>query len=816
MNLLSNIKSFIGCFRLKVTILGTQQMAFGALILALSSLSACTDDLDLNADTSSSETSDYYDAEEILSFAINLAEETSSRASSGSVDESWEDYVDINHLQILFFDSDGNFLFEPILNPSQDIVESPDDNNQWIVTIHLTKSMIDCNGAKIPLASVKNALEDGTFKIAALANWKEKIKWGMNESKFNTISCKNVNDLHRLTEESQYKDSCYDFLKEKKSGKMMLGYRVSWVDTKLNYSSDDEDESKRNVAEKLIRKYWNPDLKFTSNEEEVQFLKSHYSGSNLWQVWNFGGSFDINELTYDKIAREENNIENSVSDNTYSEEWQTRNANDLKTWLEDTETVNETPNILKTITDDIVNHGIDGLVFVQADPKAETAGILSTPYNKDGYHGIALGKASNTTKKTFNSYERDYLNFSSDKTPEGYIKIRAYGSGILRVLWKSDLNEKNEGAKLYLQRGSTYEWNSGTVTTDGLQQLYRTIDITADPEELYLFNVNKQGKANIFSIEFICDKYLNVTDNQGRPVSESNLIPMYGIQDFNKIQTWGEGKVLDLSASGDDVNLIRSVAKVEVYFPTSQVPKHIYMRSMNSSSRNEPMDVFNPTLKTWTKFSNPSRNVHDEDHCEFFEIQKHGSLYSNYTHSSHNDNFERWFKYFFGTWDGIIDSPDESTYYPHIFNPMVLRSDFCEFIDCGEVDGMHKYILYMPDKNIDDPNKAGDITETPKVPHIEYRYKRHSDYLDDNSCKRIYFTNYSTNSAIKELSDADYDNFEKNLKPDGETKHNYLDDLWPIMRNHIYRFYINSNNVTEEIRVTVNDWGSQDAKRVPW
>lgn len=766
-----------------------------------------------------------HDADEdelVLKFPLNLAEDSSTRADG---DVNYENYIDFdNKFQILFFDAAGDFLFEA-KNFQTD--KTADNNDyQWLVTIHLTNDMQDRKGTKIPLSSVKNALEAGTFKIAALANWgsNQQVEWGMGESKFTTNSPKNVNDLHRLTIESQYEPTdkdpkeYYNFLRDKK-GDMKLGYRVSWVDTKLNYSSL-TGESKREVAEKLIRQYWNPNLEFKESGEEVAFLSSHYSGSNLWQVWNFGGSFDDNVLTYNDIARkDDSNLTKIENSNKWSSEWNTRNGDNLEKWLTQTETKNETTNVLKSIIggentfDGVGEDGLDGFIFVQADSK----GVLSTSYNEGGWHGIALGKTSYTTKKEGDNY--DYLNWSSNDIPQGYIKIKAYGSGILRVLWRSENN--NSGAKLYVQRGTTYVTNTGTQNNTDLQQIYKTIDITGNPEDIYIYNVNS-GKAIIYSIEFICDKYLNATDNQGRPVSADNLIPMYGIQNYEKITTWGEGKVIDLSASGKRVDLIRSVAKVEVYFNPSHTPKHIYMRSMNSSSRNEPMDVFNPTWNSWTKGT--SINAHDENHCEFFDIQKHGALYSNYITNKYPD-FDGWFQWFFyNMLDHTAnedsdngDSGSTSTFHPHVFNPMVLRSDFCRFIDCGidSESGMYKYLLYLPEKNIDDPNNAGVMSETPKVPHIEYRYEKHSDYLDDNKCYRIYFTNYSTNNDIKRMEPEDFDNFELNIDTDGTSK-NFLDNLWPIMRNHIYRFYINSNNETEEIRVHVNDWGDQDAKRVEW
>ncbi|MCH5231918.1 MAG: hypothetical protein J1F43_09020, partial [Muribaculaceae bacterium] len=429
--------------------------------------------------------------------------------------------------------------------------------------------------------------------------------------------------------------------------------------------------------------------------------------------------------------------------------------------------------------------------------------------------------------KSNNNNNRLNINGDKDNKTAGYIRFLAPATGKLRILWGS--SEESRNAKFHIQRSSTYMTNSSSYSSVEPKQYYKDISINADPEYIYIYNTDNNAVV-IYSIEYICDKYLYDTDRQG----VEQLIPMYGVQHFKSITNWGSVPVLNLSQDGDNINLIRSVAKVELYLPNSKDYFYVGMRSMNRTSRNEPMDVENPTNLAWQKFTNAS--YHDATHCEWFDICNYGKGYDT-SKTGVNEQvqaYQNWLSWFYGSWkfkrnvadswnystsadgfwkyDGVPSlsslSDKEVTQYPHIFNPSINRSDFCEFIQKPDVNGYRRYILYVPDKNIDDPNDAGLLSSSPKVAHIEYRSEKNQDeYLDDNKCHRIYFTNYSTNDAIKQLNRDQFDDYEITG----------LDDLWPIMRNHIYRFYVGSNNETQEIYVKVDEWGyPSPPKREEW
>ncbi|MCH5230078.1 MAG: hypothetical protein J1F12_08835 [Muribaculaceae bacterium] len=777
-----------------------------ALFMAFISYS-CTDK-DLDIDINDKETEINLDEDEIsLSFPLSVGMDFTTR--DGEDYEKYDNDIDTDKMIIMFFDNSGDFLFE-VGKDYRDITESPDKNGQWDVLIHLTKVLKDYNGITVPLSLIKAQLEKEDFRIAVLANWDGygdtdyKLPWGWENSKLNTQrqtgKLRNVNHLHHLENNSAYEKAsgAYGFLAE--NGKINLGVRTNWVNSTLDYPTSD---NRRADAEQYIRDYWNPSGNIDTSNKIGKFLKDNYyfeqnsTTSNLWQVWNFGGSYENNAFPYDNFTREEKNF-NKPMPNDWADEWQEKNGDALKSWLDGA------TNGVLTSTDE--KTGIDGFYFVQSE---KTGGVKSTVVNEvideKGYHGIALGQTDDfETTKNENGNEIAWrLNLSQTDKIKGYIHFTAYESGILRFLYRcEDVDANNKGAKLIIQRNSNYEANTGNFNFTEIKQYYKKIDITGNPEEIYIFNINNNAKAIIYGIEYISDDYVYSTDRQAVVPSESRRIPMYGIQKYPNIDEWGSVKVLDLSATGKHIELIRSIAKVEVYFPASTEVKKVFMRSMNRRSHGEPMDVLNPSIDNWTKST--GRNVHDATHCEWFDIKNYSYLYGK------NDvsDYQTWFKWFYDTWDGI-NGPSNPDYHPHVFNPSIDRSDFCEFYYAGEVNGMKKYVVYMPDKNIDDPNDDGVINSTPKIAHIEYRYQRHSDYWDDNQCHRIYFTDYKENPDFMSIDGNDFDDKEKDSE--------FLSKLWPVMRNHIYRFYINSNNKTEEVRVSVNDWISDtEPKKETW
>ena len=205
-----------------------------------------------------------------------------------------------------------------------------------------------------------------------------------------------------------------------------------------------------------------------------------------------------------------------------------------------------------------------------------------------------------------------------------------------------------------------------------------------------------------------------------------------------------------------------------------------------------------------------------------------------------------------GSGDNIVQVPNETDYgntlitqpnlktedpphqfwtqYPHIINPRIERSDFVEFEPVGEAKGIYnRYVLYVPEKFVDDPNSDGKVKENPKVCHIEFRRgdmdadTPKDPYLnvDDNYCYRIYFTKggYNNESNLIPKFEAD-----KPGTKDKQTWENMyeqnVDNLkkhWPIVRNHVYSFVVeDAKNKVVVVKLEVLPWKEVPLNDYKW
>lgn len=791
---------------------GARALLIGAVALSAVGMVSCKDD-DLNVPEENTEGLFSEGEGMYLGFNVSLSGAQGTRAESeisdASVDE-YDNYIDESTFRVFVFGAKGEFLFE---SKNADPKRTPDNNGQYYVKIPLDHSITDAAGKSV-LGLVRSRLEKEMFKIAVLVNWPDWDGWTWANSALNTNAnpsdVKNVNDLHHLGKDSTYPGKgVYDFILD---GEGKSGLTKSWVERTLQYNGVNITEE---TADTYIRDEWDP----AKTYEEGEFF---YRYPKLWQVWNFGGSYTGNALSYNDLAQPKDAKDENPHGNKHGDTWNKRSGDTFKSWLDDNQ-VN-----LSQAEKGGLNLSVDGFVLdTFYEGKVNSNGVAITKdqggesysFHNNNYHGIALGRTNHFIKDS-KQPDKDILNLTSDYTA-GYIKITAPASGTLRIIWSSN---NNSNAKFKLQRGTNFLSEPSNYSSTVPQQYLKEISITQDPEDIYIYNTSSNPVV-IYAIEYICNSYLYNTTRKGR-VNQS--IPMYGIQNFDKITNWGAVELLDLSQDGRYVDLIRSVAKVEVYMPKDRNLFYIGMRSMNSSSRCEPMDVENPTIQGWQKFTGSGAHdatynpIHDATHCEWFDIMNYGPGYG-------GADYKSWLSWFYGSWNKKLDGngteiTDPTGYwqwdftsksvalanekdkakYPHIFNPFINRTDFCEFVKIDdEVSGMDKYILYVPDKNIDDPNDVGDLTATPKVMHIEYRFfkdgeEKRDQYLDDNQCYRIYFTDYTTNTDIKKVTAAGFDAYELTGL---ENK-----VFWPVMRNHIYRFYVNGTAENQEIYVKVNEW----------
>lgn len=338
--------------------------------------------------------------------------------------------------------------------------------------------------------------------------------------------------------------------------------------------------------------------------------------------------------------------------------------------------------------------------------------------------------------------------------------------------------------------------------------------------------------------------YMSWIDADGTAVKPTLAqgIPMYGVQEFEPIGVWinGDTIVLDPKPANSDngnsddsndgnrdidgditvkqveaISLIRSVAKVEIYFNVKPATNNVSIINSNVKAYCEPVDVKTSTSVSWVK-------DHVNDNCEWFNIQEYGIW--NGTDAA---SYSAWFKGLYGSWSDWKEGftipssgswvKSETNLYPRIYHPHVESGTTGKFMYAGVQNGWYKYVLYMPEKNIADP-EGGSSDFTPKAAYIEYSY-------DDLKFHRIYFSNYNSEdnsvawnedlinvgkSGAKYASykayEADADNFKKH---------------WPIMRNHVYRYMVSKRDENEQgedidliLNVRINPWGYNTEEEV--
>lgn len=305
--------------------------------------------------------------------------------------------------------------------------------------------------------------------------------------------------------------------------------------------------------------------------------------------------------------------------------------------------------------------------------------------------------------------------------------------------------------------------------------------------------------------------------------SENFLIPMYGIQEYKALgAVWVEGTTFDLSNFNklgpsnydySNISLLRSIAKVEVLIPVSFESHSVFLRNMNDNARCEPVDVSTSTGEIW-------KNVGDKNSkgntTEWGKLKERGSFLGS------EEKFENDLEWYYGNW---FDS-EHLDLYPQILNPFNEIVDCVAFIQTDEYTENNitydRYLLYVPEKFIDDFKTQGDKKSDPKICHIQFRSK---DFefgdIDDNSCYRIYFTEGGVSSTfLKDISNGDnaYPDFELDEESDEintwenryENNPAYLNDHWPIIRNHIYQFKVDEAGGKIAVELRILPWKKRD------
>lgn len=828
--------------------------------------SACTDkDLDVRGEIDP----DNPTLEETyaLSFTINLQtletrDETAGVLAGYKTFEEYENYIDLSKLHIMFFyasdgeDKDGTrhkkdelirqfYASELAIFPVRDADERYSKN--WYVRVPISK----IEGGE----AFAQILREHDFKIAIMANGDVNGIFHFGEE--GSDKEKNINWLHHQTskltdpyandEDGTDKQDTYSFLYNG-WGDYCMGYYDNWVES---YDPINRPFTKVEDARNWIRQNWDPTLSKNLLQEPYQ----HKDYTDLWFLWNFGGA--------------DKNNSNALQYEYRGDEWEKRNGANLRKWITDAGNGGVLGSLQVNSDENLSDRNyLQFYNFDSNDSRGQATAIYEETYNGSGKYNYGI-RLPRHTKKSENPRVGTNKEEEKEEKEKGMFAFIARATGTLFITARHEGQQTNSKAKLVAQVGYSYttevfEFEYQEEVVDGvskpkIQTIGKKIPITGDEQWIYIYNGSDNSISNpnildIFQIEFVQDEYLYGVDRKAKKLSERNPIPMYGIQTFDKLKdAWKPGTLFDLTNFNNisdnydnynhyDVPLIRSVAKVVLKLPKSLKPHHVYMRSANRMARWEPADVSSNTRDIWTD-DHELHPGNPEEECEWYDIREsQESFYEGTSTDPSTDQlvaYQQKLGWYYSTWaedyEGDVTRKDVTLNginiehkknfttrgrgYPHIMNPLISRSDFAEMIYMGEEGIYEKYVMYLGEKFVDDPNDIGIpkdnnvdksmLNSKPKVCHIEFRTGDDPHYnLDDNKCYRIYFIENGFNSKMKypdfgktsDGVDNDWENTYEN-QPENLRKH------WPIMRNHVYNFTVDDvSNQMVIVKLEVLPW----------
>ena len=337
-----------------------------------------------------------------------------------------------------------------------------------------------------------------------------------------------------------------------------------------------------------------------------------------------------------------------------------------------------------------------------------------------------------------------------------------------------------------------------------------------------------------------------------RRPSQDYPIPMYGVQNFDKIENWVQGTPFNLSdivnhgndADHDndeynykvkDISLLRSVVRLELLIPKTigPAPDNVLLFYTNIYARCEPMDIWTPTEELWKEDHKTSKE------CDWYSIREYGTITKstdptgkiNKTEDNNGgqrsfEQFRERISWFYGAW---LDpqpgtSKDDETYkprwtfkgttgfdwkdvvqegettpYPRIFNPCTQRNQkvFCDDVDYSDYynDGYYHYVVYTGERNLNDPNKLYNLGGVEGMDGtVSYWWFNIGD-----KAYTLPLADYDSgfSGLEKVLTSFKYNNDEPENTTgiseyaqavQQESNPEYLP--WPLVRNHVYRITV--------------------------
>lgn len=817
-----------------------------AMLLLLAVFGSCRDDLVLEEGGSASWGEDGQGGI-VIGIGNTRGGFTEDHTSMISEDPE-ETVINENNFHVVLFDAKGAVVEDWENQEISKITEpSPEFGG-----MKRTKYFVRIPRKKIQDSTIE-LMRREPFKIAVFANWADYPKFTRDKNETTDENGINRNNLFFIShshEDTSYENNSgvdgettdsevFGFITGAGS---KMGVAQEWV---ANRFQDDEE------ADAAIRRKYqiNEDGtgKFVSNEPVIltnsrgmssKFNMDEYTYNDVWQVWNFGG-----EKNYDENDKE-TFYKSSVAANRIK--WAKVN-ND---WYE--KCFNASSGSNQKVDDGTTVRGLT--VY---HPEYSSVQGRQQTINGKTYYPIELKHYSRGTGiQEIKVSDGSYLHFKLPADGYMYIKCQALTEGAKLVARRGALNVTDKN--LIKQKEFTPATdNIDVITLDYKDAGNQMIRVTGEPEEFVLYALG--GTIEIYEIDYIKSRMIQIVDRQmiNPFATPEGGISMYGIQDFEPagLDVWPEGTTFNLSRfetthTGKDapsykyrtISLLRSVSKVEVYVPKSIFPKpsHMYLRTINRFSRSAPIDIFTPTniiwdgwkegngyndgiVEGWNMGMTGSLQHHYEIapgiDAEAENIRKYGFTYKKYGNTFEGDKsaeyrdavswlFGLWEKEFGWNWGGesITIDPSKPRPYPRVFNTRIARSDYAHMLYGGEKDGCYYYYAYLPEKNITDPNNKGTLDDSPKVMRVEMRFgDRNTDVnLDDNASYRIYFMPGGKGAGVTDRDS--YDGvLETGSDNDESVQMQNLRKMYPIMRNHLYRFKItgidmNGLNVNFEVK----------------
>ena len=325
-------------------------------------------------------------------------------------------------------------------------------------------------------------------------------------------------------------------------------------------------------------------------------------------------------------------------------------------------------------------------------------------------------------------------------------------------------------------------------------------------------------------------------------VSKDHPIPMYGIQEFAPITKWEEGTTFRLNRNGEEtdkdgnpiidksISLLRSVVKVELIIPSTIKLDYALLGYANIYARCEPADTWDPTDEIWV-----DAEKHDEE-CEWRSIYNYGPISTNDPNISGRNVFayQQKLSWLYGIWlekdwpftsdnsgktggGGNFDATKvvaagTNTPYPKIFNSMIQRNNnvfIPETMRYDDGKGYTHYIAYMGERNVNDPSNLSNIVSTSNGNPTVFYWRIHVN-------GRLYNIPLNDNPNVYPGLDGDANfGYERDatsgemvpIPPGGSG--NSMGEYeravqsgsiknWPLVRNHVYRLYLNAPNYQED------------------